>query len=67
MTAFALLFLMMNLSTTSGLIDDNVSQKTYIKSYPSALSYQHSYFDMSFADGGSLVQADSDTTYFLAR
>jgi hypothetical protein len=29
--------------------------------------YEHTFFDMSILDSSSLVQADSQATYFLAR
>jgi hypothetical protein len=29
--------------------------------------YEHTFFDMSMLDSSSLVQADSQATYFLAR
>jgi hypothetical protein len=41
-----------------GLIDDPVSQRTYIKNYQPSVMYEHTFFDMSILDSTSLVQAD---------
>jgi hypothetical protein len=54
-------------STVYGLIDDPVSQRSILKQYQPSVMYEHTFFDMSILDGTSLVQADSQATYFLAR
>jgi hypothetical protein len=50
-----------------GLIDDQVSQRSILKQYQPSVMYEHTFFDMSMLDSSSLVQADSQATYFLAR
>jgi len=54
-------------STVYGLIDDPVSQRSILKQYQPSVMYEHTFFDMSILDGTSLVQADSQATYFFAR
>ena len=55
------------LSEVRGLIDDPVSQRSILKQYQPSVMYEHTFFDMSVLDSSSLVQADSQATYFLAR
>eukprot|EP00347_Sterkiella_histriomuscorum_P007679 403347989 len=69
-TAISSLFILcLTLQLSHALIDDAVSQKTSIVSYSAnpTLMFQHAYFDISFDDGGSLVQADEDALYQLSR
>lgn len=54
-------------SVVNGLIDDPVSQRSILKQYQPSVMYEHTFFDMSILDSSSLVQADSQATYFLAR
>ena len=53
-----LVVLCLLLDTASGLIDDPVANRTFIKPYGPAVVNEHTSFDMSILDGTSLVQAD---------
>jgi hypothetical protein len=62
-----LLFFASLIYSVSCLIDDPVSQRTILKQYQPSVMYEHTFFDMSILDAQSLVQADSNATYFLAK
>ena len=57
-TKLFLLIICVWTTLVSGLIDDPVSQRTYIKNYQPSVMYEHTFFDMSILDSTSLVQAD---------
>ena len=37
------------------LIDEKVTQQSFINPYPQNMQFYHPYFDVSFKDGGSLI------------